>query len=285
MRLFDDLEYENSKSLLEQALKLDPSNQAAQQKLQVVTSLLGIHADKLAIKIRELEESERVKQQESLIQLANALDEAKVLENKIGANSYEMRDDVRERIFVDRLENLRRAQDKFRRVKEILNWMPPTMDLPDERAATEAGLARVKQSIANAEDEINYLRRVQASRETEAARVRETELFQKRMTKLLGQVRDLYADGNYQAAERLSIRILQIDPFNAEAEEWKMKARASLHDGARVDGISEGKKAGEDIDEATIGYAPIILYPSNWDPDYTARRCVGQCEEFYVYGN
>ena len=42
-----------------------------------------------------------------------------------------------------------------------------------------------------------------------------------------------------------------------------MKARASLQAGGRVDGISANKT--EDIDEATIGYAPLILYPSNWD--------------------
>ena len=197
--LFNDLEYAQSKQMLEQALALDPANEAAKEKLQVVNSLLGIHVERIAVKIRELENSERVKQQESLIQLANALSEAKSLEARNSAVPNEMLDEHRAQLFTERLDNLRKAQDKFRRVKEILNWMPPTFDLPDERVATDAGLLRIKNSIANTEDELNDLRRVAATRDAETARIQETELFRTRIGKLNKQVMALYGEGDYRA--------------------------------------------------------------------------------------
>ncbi len=269
LKLFNDLEYEQAKQYFERAVTIDPTNEVARQKLQVVNSLLGIHVDKIAHKIRELEQGERVKQQESLVQLANAMQEGRILEERGTVLPPDAVGVDKDRILADQLESLRKAQDKFRRVKEILNWMPPSFDLPSERSAVDQSLVRLKQKIAEKEDEINYLRRVQAQKEADASRVRETELFKARIGKLLDQVKDLYERGDYTSAERLSIRILQIDPFNNDAESWKSKARAANHTKERADILDEKahelKNMDEDIDQATIGYAPIILYPSNWD--------------------
>ena len=269
LKMFNDLEYEQAKQYFERAVTLDPTNEAARQKLQIVNSLLGIHVDKIARKIRELEQSERVKQQESLVQLANAMQEGRILEERGTVLPPDAVGIDKDRILADQLESLRKAQDKFRRVKEILNWMPPTFDLPNERGAVDSSLVRLKQKIAEKEDEINYLRRLEAQKEADASRVRETELFKARIGKLLDQVKDLYDRGDYKSAERLSIRILQIDPFNNDAEGWKSKSRAAYHTRERADEIDESreetKRMDEDLEEATIGYAPIILYPSNWD--------------------
>ena len=271
LKLYNDLEYEQARGYFETAVRLDPTNEAAREKLQVVNSLLGIHVDKIAIKIRELEQGERVKQQESLVQLANAMQEGRVLEERGTVLPADITGIDRERILSDQLDNLRKAQDKFRRVKEILNWMPPSFDLPTERSTVDQALVRLKQKIAAKEDEINYLRRVQASREADASRVRETEQFKARIAKLLEQVKDLYDHGDYKQSERLAIRILpESDPFNSDAENWKSKSRGiAYHSAERADQLDEaheeGLKLDEDVDEAQIGYAPIILYPSNWD--------------------
>jgi len=269
LKLFNDLEYEQAKGYFERAVSLDPANEAARQKLQVVNSLLGIHADRIATKVRELEQSARVKQQEALVQLANDMQEGRVLEERGTVLPNDITGVDRERILADQLDNLRKAQDRFRRVREILNWMPPSFDLPAERGAVDASLARLKQKIVQKDDEISYLRRVEAQREADSQRVRETELFKTRIAKLLEQVKDLYERGDYKGCERLAIRVLQIDPFNAEAESWKSKARGAYHSHERASELEDTREAlkreVEDTDQETIGYAPIILYPSNWD--------------------
>jgi tetratricopeptide (TPR) repeat protein len=269
LKLFNDLEYEEAKKLFERAVTLDPAHEQARQKLQVVNSLLGIHVDKIARKIRELEAGERVKQQESLVQLANALQEARVLEERGSVLPPNPELVEKDRILADQLEALRHAQDKYKRVKEILNWMPPTFDLPQERETVNQGLTRIRQKIADKEDEINFLRRKQAQEEADKARIRETELFHARVAKLLEQIKDLYDQGQYKAAEKLAIQVLKIDPFNSDAEGWKSKARGAYHSREHADTADqlhdEYRNMIEDIDEQTISYAPLILYPRNWD--------------------
>ena len=269
LKLYNDLEYEQAKGWFERAVELDPTHQAARQKLQTVNSLLGIHVTRIAQKIRELEQLERVKQQESLVQLANALQEGRLLEERGTLLPNDIAGIDKERILADQLEGLRKAQDKFRRVKEILNWMPPNFELPEARSTVDQSLVRLKDKIKSKEDEIDYLRRADAQKRADTERLRETELFKTRIQKLLEQVKDLYDHGQYKACERLAIRVLQIDPFNNDAEGWKSKARGAYHTSERANELDEAKeerkRMDEDIDEATIGVAPLILYPSNWD--------------------
>ena len=55
-----------------------------------------------------------------------------------------------------------------------------------------------------------------------------SELFLARINKLVEQVRKLYSQGEFQAAERLSVRVLQIDAANRDAAELKLMARNAL---------------------------------------------------------
>ncbi len=269
LKLFNDLEYEDAKKYFERAVALDPAHPQAQQKLRTVNALLGVHVERIAAKIKELEANERVRIQESVIALAQAIEEARRLEERGSATALETEADEKERVLTEQLDNLRKAQDRYRRVKEIINWMPPTFDLPTERATVDAALIRVRQKIAEKEDEISFLRRVESQRAADAERISATELFKARVQKLLEQVKELYDRQDYKAAEYLAIRVLQIDPLNGEAESWKSKARGAYHAHER-DAIEEAKReemkrSWEDMDEASISYAPLILYPSNWD--------------------
>ena len=269
MRLFDAFDYEKAKTKFERAVTLDPVNDDAKQKLQTVNALLNVHIKTIAEKMSELEATERVKVQEALVQLDNSIDDG-IAREKLGTELPKSITDVdKERILADQLENFRRAQDKFRRAKEIINWMPQKFDMPDERATVEAHLAKVKNQILGKEDELDYLRRMEAQHAADSERLRETELFKARIGKLNDQVKDLYDHSQYKAAERLATRVLQIDPNNSQAQDWKLKARGAFHLSEKGEELDEAreerKRMDEDIDETTIGYAPLILYPSNWD--------------------
>ncbi|MFH0939213.1 MAG: hypothetical protein V1899_08030 [Planctomycetota bacterium] len=269
LKLFNDLEYEESKKYFERAVALDPVHEKALQKLRIVNALLGIHADRMARKIRELEESERVKVQESVVALGQAIEEARLLEERGSTEPIAVEKEERERLLAEQLDHLRRAQDRCRRVKEIINWMPPTFDLPGGRAQVDVALIRVREKIKTKQDEIDFLRRVEAQQQAENSRVRETELFKTRIVKLLEQTKDLYDMKDYKSTERLALRILQLDPFNSAAESWKTRARSACHSheqsNSRELQAHEVKRSWEDVDEASISFAPIMQYPSNWD--------------------
>jgi Flp pilus assembly secretin CpaC len=192
-----------------------------------------------------------------------------VLEERGTGVAVEVEPAEKEAKLTDQLDALRRAQDRYRRVREIINWMPPSFELPGVRAQVDSALARVRQKIAEKEDEISFLRREQAARLAADARAREDEQFKLRVDKLLEQVRDLYDRQDYKASERLAIRVLQIDPLNSKAEAAKNKARSAFHGKEDRDvrdlSADEFKRSWEDVDEASISYAPLVLYPPNWD--------------------
>ena len=269
LKLFNDLEYEESVKYFERAVALNPANSAAVEKLNTVRGLLGIHVNSIKAQIIELEHAERVKMQEAMISIAQAIQEARTLEQRGSANPVEIDSGDKERALSDELENLRRAQDRYRRVKEIINWMPPNLELPGLRTQVDEGLSRVRQRIAEKDDEISFLRRVQAQRAIDETRSRESELFREKIKKLLEQVKDLYDRNDFKSAERLSIRILQIDPLNTEAENWKSKARGAFHSSEQASTENlrkeETRRSWEDVDESQISYAQTIKYPSNWD--------------------
>jgi len=279
MQLYNDMQYEDAVKHFERAVTLDPTNRLAVQKLSQVRALLGIHTDRLAEKIRSLEQQERVKIQEALVALANALEEGRVYEAKASTTPIEIADEAKEKILAEQLENLRQAQARYRRVKEIMNYMPPQIDLPSERKVVEEALVRVRQKIDDKSDEISFLRRLQAQKIAEEQRLRETEIFRARIAKMNEQVGDLYNKGEFKAAEHLAMKVLQLDPFNNEAEGWKRRARAGFRSAEKrsieMDYAEAEKSTWEEVDTAHIPFDQLVTYPTNWDvisrrPDRTA---------------
>ncbi|MCZ7647103.1 MAG: hypothetical protein M5U26_17910 [Planctomycetota bacterium] len=267
--LYQDLYYERALPMLEEAVKLDPANRQAAELLQQCRSLLGLHKDRIAQKLKDLENAERVKVQASLVALSNAFEEARRYEEKGGKIPLELEMSSQEEVLSGQLEQLRQAQDRYRRVKEIINWMPPKVDLPNMRREVDEALLRVRQKLADKEDEIGFLRRRIAMELAEQTRLRETELFRARISKLIEQVADLYGKGEYTAAERLAGRVLQLDPFNSEGEAWRRKARAAFVQSdaqdIRKDDKENRMRSWEDIEAAQIPYGDLLTYPSNWD--------------------
>jgi len=269
LKLFNNLEYEESLKHFERAVQLCPGHGEAQQKLRTVNALLGIHINVMREKLKELEASERVRYEEIMMVLAKAMEDGRLQEERGSAAALEPELAGKEKELSEQLEHLRRALDQYRRVREIINWMPPSVEVPGMRAQVDAAISRTRTKLAEKDDEISYLRRAEADKQAADARVRETEQFKARVGKLLEQVRELYDKTRYQDAERLALRILQMDPLNGDAEGWKQKARSAYHSAERTTTealkADEFKSTWEDIEDASISYGHQLIYPSNWD--------------------
>lgn len=269
LKLFNDLEYEAARTHFERAVQSCPGHSAAQQKLRTVNALLGVHIGAMREKLIELEAAERVKMQEQLMVLARAMEDGRVCEQRGSEAVVEGDAAEKEKALSEQLESLRRAQDQYRRVREIINWMPPSFESPGLRAQVDTALGRVRQKLAEKDDEISFLRRAEAARLAAQTRERETEQFKARVNKLLEQVKELCDKQQYQAAEKLAVRVLQIDPLNSNAEGWKQKARAAYHAAEQADTAdalrNEVTESWLDVEEAGISYAHTLIYPPNWD--------------------
>jgi tetratricopeptide (TPR) repeat protein len=117
MKLFNDLSYEQALNYFEKAVKLDPAHAEARQKLQTVRALLGMHVSRIRDQLQQLEREERVQMQETLMTLVREIEEARKLEDRGSAATVEVDPTEKEKVLADQLERLRRAQDRYRRVK------------------------------------------------------------------------------------------------------------------------------------------------------------------------
>ena len=269
LKLFKALHYTQAKKHFERAAQLDPTHAAAQKYLGQTRAMLGVRKDGFHARLAQLEEQERVRIQEQVAVLMAAIEEGHRYEDRGEQIDLSVSDSGKQQILADQLANLRQAEIRYRRVREILNYLPPTFDLPNERRMVDESLSRVSNKIAAKEDEISFLRRQEAARIAEEQGLRETLLFKQRIQKLLEQVRALYNRGEYRSSERLAIRVLQLDPLNGDAEGLKRKARAAQHGVEKVKTAEDYKEAltttWEEGDAGHIPYGDLLVYPDNWD--------------------
>ncbi|MCK6470340.1 MAG: hypothetical protein L6R28_01225 [Planctomycetes bacterium] len=282
MRLYNDLEYNGALAKFEEAVRINPAHKGAQEYLGKTRALLGVHTDRIAEALRALDQAYRVRIQESLVALANALEEARTYEMRGSEVPLDLETAEREEILAEQLKNLREAQGRYRRVREIMNWMPPQIDLPNERKLVDEAQRRVHAKIIDKQDEISYWRREQAVRQAEASRARENEHFKQRIQVMIEHIGDLYDRGMYAETEHLANSVLQLDPFNSEAETWKRKARSARHQREASDFRKEYREGlvntWESVAASHIPYSELLVYPPNWDQisKRTERAALGR---------
>ncbi|MCX7804687.1 MAG: hypothetical protein N3A38_05795 [Planctomycetota bacterium] len=269
LKLYQDIEYELALREFENALRIDPTHEKAKEYLRRTRAILGRREDKVAEQLKALDNQTRAKIEETLLALQNALEEAEKLEREGSGAVLEEEYADKEAGLAEQIKKLRAAQDRLTRVREIIRWMPLQVNLAGEQRRTDEAMARVKAKISDKEAEIQMLRREAAMKAAEELKVRESELHKARIKKLLEQAKDLYERSFYREAENLAIRILQIDPFNSEAESLKMRARQRKHELTAAK-IRKDKKeqylcTWEEIEREHVPIAADLVYPSNWD--------------------
>ena len=268
LRLYNDWEYSQAKIYFEKALSLDPSHELAREKLLTVKSLLNIDMG-VGNMIRNLAEKDRVTLQEQSITLAHYMEEARSFETRGSETVLDSASGDKIRSLSERLRFLEQAQDRYRRMIEIVNWMPPAAELPGLRRQAEEALTRVRGKIDKINEEVSYNTRRLAQQESERMRSRDTELWKIRMNKMLEHVDALIQIHDYKGAEQMALRVLIMEPLNPEAERLKNKARALYHSNEKAEFSelyrNEYRSSFQDNDEASISNAPLIQYPSNWD--------------------
>jgi len=153
VKLYDDLEYEEARKFFERTLALDPTHEQAREKLRSVDALLGIHTERIGRKIRELEAADRVQREESNLAVANLIEEGRKFEEAgtvWPANAESM---SRATILAEQLRNLEKAQEKYKRAKELLTWLRGTAGTHADREQVDAALKRLSGKITDRNDD------------------------------------------------------------------------------------------------------------------------------------
>lgn len=144
LRLMNDLEYEQAKGWFEHALEIEPGFEAAREKLRTVNALLGIHTERIAEKVRELESDAKTQAQESVLVIQNLIEDARKLEAKAaGADSeHGSAADA----LAAQLKYLQQAQEKLLRAKELINYLPSYVKFSGANVNEE--LKRLKEQLS-----------------------------------------------------------------------------------------------------------------------------------------
>ncbi len=272
LRLFNDWEYEKAKGYFEKALAIDPTHAKALEKLRTVKALLNIGIG-LGQRMNDLANRRTVEMQQTTITLANLMEEARSFENRgsetVTAGAANGDNAAKITVLADRLRFLEQAQDRYRRMVEIINWLPPSAEMPGLRRDAEEALARVRGKIAKIDEEVSFNNREIALKSVKSDIARDTELFKIRIAKMLENVKALYDQRDYKGAEQMAIRVLINDPLNKDAESWKFKARGAAHTAERAEfqELYHEEYRNQILDnyEASVSIAPLIKYPDNWD--------------------
>lgn len=268
-RAYEALDYERALDLLKKALEANPAHDKARELAQFVQSLLGVRPDWIRAGLENLSREKQVQIQESLMELQRAIQEG--IRHKRNADAVQPGDAERAKdaLLSRQIGDLNKAMEQFKRVLEIIRWMPYELDLSNEEKQVKGLLQECQNSLKAKEEELRVFRRQKAAQQVEARKSKELTFQVDRLNQLLGMARVQFERARYEECEDICNRVLEIDPLNREAKALVHQARQKRHE-YREDELYEQTRHERRgtmlmVEETAIPYTERIRYPANWD--------------------
>ncbi len=263
------LNYEEALDMAEKALSADPNHQEAQELARFVRSILGIRSDIVKANLEQFAEQKRVKIQESLMELEWALNRGKKFRDDAERVQPGDEERAKDAILSRKLADLDRAIEQFRRVVEIIKWMPYQVHLDNEEREAKFLLEECRRMHARLEEHLRVEKRKTATAQARRQQGRELSFLAERIKKLLTMAEIQYSRFRLEECEEICERILEFDPLNQAAKALLYDAKLRRHQ-IRGEELYEAHRHEwrgtiNNLEESTIPYHQRIRYPSNWD--------------------
>ncbi len=202
-KLVTELRYQDAESRLEEALRLDPTNEKARELLNRVHFIVGDRAG-LQDVARAQASEERVLRQQSILEM--------------------------ERMFIDGRRLMDEGQNEdavrtFDRLLERIEWFPYNVDLTDIRARAngakgEADAAAQREGIAQRED-----LELRVREGADSQRRQSLEFVKNRIDRLMDRSGIAYRAKEYGEVVRLTDQVLDLDASNSKARRLRNKSK------------------------------------------------------------
>jgi len=256
---YDDFRLEEAKENLKIALRYDPEHVEAEQLLEKVQGLLGERPSRVQTFYKWATQEQKVKIQQKKMEMQNLIKE--------GLDHY---DDG----------EYRKAFDKFEAALQIHRWLPYHAEFPELKRKARDLYDKAKSRAEEEEIEERKRRQKKARQEALKRLKEEQELEQRRIDGLFERLKNaFYNKSDFELAEQLAEEILDIDPNNKLAWEWKAEARDKKHNKAaaktREKKREEDKKLQEYLATTMIPQTDLIDYPDNWLEQVKDREAPG----------
>lgn len=265
-RLFSVFAYRQAKDELEQALRLDRSNDEARRLLIQVKDVLGERKSRYLAAVSMLSEAKKVRIQQQLVELDARLDYGRRLMKEAKAPKLTHSEQVR---FYER------ALEAFERAREIIHWMDPGIDVDRQRRLARRLKEEARRAIKAVAVDLAKKNLAEAQRLAQEQRASEEEYIRRRVNQLVDRAKALFERGEYAEAERLAGKILQEDPANTDAQTIEAMARDRKHT-ARKAWIKEELAYQHEwsrlrAERMGVPYGDYLIYPEDW-AEITRRR-------------
>ncbi|NRA74597.1 MAG: hypothetical protein HRU16_01540, partial [Planctomycetes bacterium] len=207
-KLMNELRYVEAEEKLQEATRLDPSNQSARQMLDTVMLILGDRSGDIQDLRRRLVEEKNVRLQQDVFEL-----------ERLYLTGRRAMDD----------NNYDKAITTFDQVLERIRWFPFDFDLTEQQNRTiqsKDEATRLKRDFEAAQRREREMR-ILSDAESEMAR--SVSFIQNRIEEILRQARRLFSDREYVGVIDLCDEVLSLDPSRQDVRALRREAAELRH--------------------------------------------------------
>jgi hypothetical protein len=268
-KAYEEHDYAKSLELVEKAVEADPNHKEATELARRVRALLGTRPDWARYGLEELSRHKKVQIQQNLFRLEWALTEGKKYMHF--ADETRPGDDERpaEMRLSRQIGHLDMAIEQFKRVQEIIKWMPYKLDLTSREKEVRLLLAEALTARGEKEESLRSERRRKATEQAIKRRNQETEVLRERLQQMMAMARVQYERGKLNACEDICTQILKEDQTDKDAMALMALSRQKRHELAEEDLYirhrHEWRKMWHIVEEAAIPYSDRVRYPPDWE--------------------
>lgn len=237
--------FEQAELEVNQALKFNSKHLGARALLDDVRVALGrgvVTPQSQAIQ-RQIN-LERARRQQTLVEIGNAFQRGLFLFNdgKYGD-----------------------AEDEFRRIVEVIKWLPTDVALEDYRMKAVDMLDKTRGAALANEIESEARRRKQVEIEMRADQRQRAMTEREQIEIMFHQAQNLFEDQRYVEALKVTERILRINPNLSTVQEMRLVTQRLRHDKQRSENlrnyIEEWKRTFEMVDRISLNQSEVFTYP------------------------
>jgi len=245
---YDECRYEEAKENLKIALRYNPELTEAERLLEQVQALLGERPSRIRTFYNWARQEMKVKIQQKKIEMENLIAEG---EDFLRRGEY------------------RKALEKFDAALQIHRWLPFHAEFPDLKRKAQGLYDKAKAKAEQEEIEERKRRQIKARQEALKRLKEEQELERRRIEGLFERLKNAYYNkSDFELAERLAEEILDIDPNNKLAWEWRAEAREKKHNKTEAEIFDKKKEEERLLQEylkrIMVPQTRVIEYPENW---------------------
>jgi len=282
-RAFDALDFDNALKLVNRALEANPNHQKANELAMKVRAIKGVQTDRVRAALLAMSEAKRVQIQQSLIAIAEAIKDGKIAKGDAERQEPGEEDSSKDDLKLSRrIAKVDEAVNHFKRVLEVIKWMPYQIDLSERESEVRGLLDNCIRQRGEWEEALRASKRRRAFEKAEAALTEENEFLRDRLAKLLEMAKVQYNRLRFEECEKICGTILEIDPLDKEVRTLLGDARQRRHE-QEDERIYQQEKhhvrgAMLNVEAAAIPYSDRLVYPSDWDRILRRVETAGRIE-------